>query len=89
MALTKDYVYKGITIPAAYHRVSYFSGTKDRLNFIVSISAAADGEEIDSTNYSIPYTLESPNPIQQAYAYLKALPDYAGAVDVLEAGQTA
>ena len=35
----------------------------------------------DSMEVTYPYDLEGPNPIKQAYLYLKSLPEFADAVD--------
>jgi len=97
MALQKAVIFKSLQIPSAYFRVvrPQIDATKNTMSFDVwaypSQDAAADQANLLSdicAHYSAaPYSIAGSNPFEQAYAYLKTLPDYEGVVDVFEAGQ--
>jgi hypothetical protein len=73
----------GIEVDDAYHRVEQVTlVNKSAITF--SASAYKNNEiKVCITNnfYSCEYDLAGSNPIAQAYAYLKTLPEFAGAVD--------
>lgn len=74
-----------------YIVVENLTGSKSNVNFSVVIYKTSDKSEvIDSKLYSfIPNVEEnSSNFIKQCYNYLKTLPEYADAIDVLEEGQS-
>ena len=85
MALTKNTNFKGVTIPDAYIRVNSFSGSKTHIAFNVGFYGWADKhgerEMFDQQAYQCAYDLNGPNAVQQAYAHLKTLPEFAGAQD--------
>jgi hypothetical protein len=97
MAFQLALTYKGATFAAAYYRVALpqIDFDKNTMSFGVwpfaNQAAASDRANLLSeaavTINDAPYNLSGTNVFQQAYDYLKTLPQYAGAVDVLEEGQ--
>ncbi|NIF80129.1 hypothetical protein F3J20_22505 [Paraburkholderia sp. Cy-641] len=97
MALKKTIIYKTINLPDAYLRVvcPQFDLTKKTMSFGVWAFASQDAagdwnNSLDgaATTYAdVPYDMAGANAYEQAYTHLKSLPDFAGAVDVLEVGQ--
>lgn len=74
----------GISVGNAYHRVeALVLPQKDRMNFHVRSYANATGEPFfaEDVHMGVDYDLNGPNPIEQAYEYVKALPVFSGAVD--------
>lgn len=99
MALQKAFTYKGLAIPACYFRVvaPQVDISKTTMSFRVWPFVTQD-QSTDASNAladvtvvvaAAPYSLTGPNIFEQAYEYLKTLPEFEGATDVLEAGQTA
>lgn len=82
MAFNVDFNYKGIEVKTAYACVSspVISENKKTQSFLVLFSVG-DSEPFSCAEYSSPYDLEGANPFVQAYEYLKALPEFEGAVD--------
>lgn len=89
MALLIDFAFRGLSVPQAYVRVvsPTISVDKASIDFGVQYRVSPEAELLDAATYSSPYELQGENPIRQAYAYLKTLPEFADAVDVLEEGQ--
>lgn len=78
----------GFDAEGAYCRVEGLTLTKGTLTFALRRYKDESGLPCFLEQYfSAPYALTSVNPLQQAYDYLKTLPEFAGAVDVYEAGQ--
>jgi hypothetical protein len=50
-------------------------------SYAVNPNEHPDVEPISSDVVSAPYNLDGVNPFEQAYLYLKTLPDFANAVD--------
>lgn len=73
----------GIEIENAYHRVENVSlVAKDKITFQVRRRVnAAQTSIFDEMAFECYYDLNGDNPIAQAYAHLKTLPEYADAVD--------
>jgi hypothetical protein len=73
----------GISVPDAYCRIEAVSlVNKNTISFHLRSYAVAEGfpfftEQILSCDYN----LDDPNPIKQAYEYLKTLPEFSDAVD--------
>jgi hypothetical protein len=89
MGLQASINFKGISLGNAYFQVTDFSGDKDLLRFSVSTFAERGGQPLQGDLYQCAYNLTSGgNALAQAYAYLKTLPEFAGATNVLEDGQT-
>jgi len=74
---------QGFEVPDAYHKVgSVALPTKTRMEFMVHSYKNADAPVAFTTEiYACPYDLTAGNPREQAYAHLKTLPVFAGAVD--------
>ncbi|QBQ98163.1 hypothetical protein [Paraburkholderia pallida] len=98
MALKMTVNYKTLTLPEAYLRVvrPQIDLSKDAMSFGVwmfpSQDAAADiGNMLDDAaiaHSGVPYDMSGGNAFEQAYCYLKTLPEYEGAIDVLEVEQS-
>lgn len=74
---------QGFQADDAYHRVMYvgFQG-KESITFSVESFKSADASvNFDSKSFACAYDMNGANPFQQAYSYLKTLPEFAGAVD--------
>lgn len=83
MALKVDFDFRGIPVKGAYAEVTHmgFSPSKDEHYFTLIYRAGKDAPEIHAHGYSAPYDIDGPNPFEQAYAYLKTLPEFEGATD--------
>jgi hypothetical protein len=65
----------------AHIRVIQVMGTKRSCNAIVHFSKSADGPLLQSKEYAFNVDLNGGNFIEQAYAHLKSLPEFADAID--------
>jgi hypothetical protein len=92
MALQKTFIsVHGIEIPNAYIRIDEQSGRVESINIRVRFYVS---KELCDQNYPwieeklysfVPDVSEgAPNNIKQGYEYLKTLPEFAGAIDILE-----
>jgi hypothetical protein len=68
-----------VVIPDAYCRVEEVSGSKNLVTCVVSINA--DAGSMMKVKHQFEPSMDGGNFIQQAYNYLKTLPEFAGAVD--------
>lgn len=73
---SRDVVFDG-----AYAKVTEYHGDKSRMTFVVQWSEQAGGEPLKQATYGCAINLDGPNPIAQAYIYLKSLPEFVGATD--------
>ncbi|NIF51399.1 hypothetical protein [Burkholderia sp. Ax-1724] len=87
MAITKTLTYCGIQIPNAYIRIMAVSG-KLSVGIYVTLHADRGQQAYDTREYNFTPNLTSPI-LTQAYDFLKVQPEFVGATDVLESGQTA
>ena len=71
----------GITVEGCYLRVEHPSLTKDTLSFHLRKYVAIDKPFFAEDIISCGYDILGANPFEQAYTYLKTLPEYADAVD--------
>jgi hypothetical protein len=72
----------GFDVQDAYHRVENVQLLgKNKLFFHVRFYAGTDNPSFATTGFECPYDLEGPNPIKQAYQFLKTLPEFSDAVD--------
>ena len=62
----------------AYIKVESVQGSKDLMGIVVKFSG---GSTQFQKIYSFTLDLEGPNPIKQAYQFLKSLPEFADATD--------
>ena len=86
MALETNLNFKGINIPGVYAKVTAFNGSKNSCAFHVGFFGPAnekgEREEISTSFYQNQnFALDGENPLKQAYALLKTLPEFAGAQD--------
>ena len=70
-----------IEVPNCYVRVSNVNVSKVEGGARVVFLKTASGGILQEVYYTFSYDLEGPNPIKQAYLYLKILPEFADAVD--------
>jgi len=97
MALTQALTYKGLTIPAAYYRVVFPQVDFGLTTMSFGLWAFADQTaatvrsnsfpDIALTFTNVPFSMTGGNIFDQAYAYVKTLPEFANATNVYEAGQ--
>ena len=77
----------GVSVPtevsfnSAYVRVVNIAGTKSKIGCTAVILTKIDGLEISRNDYYFDPDLTGGNFIQQAYNYLKTLPEFAGSTD--------
>ena len=72
----------GIVVRDAYHRVeSVRIVGKAAIKFQVRSYALPDFPHFSDVEYSCAYDIAGQNPIAQAYAHLKTLPEFSDAVD--------
>ena len=73
----------GFTARGAYYRVEtpMIALDKVSMSFRLRCYVAPDKPAFDDTGFWVPYDINGANPIAQAYAHLKTLPEFAGAVD--------
>jgi len=83
MALAKTIsTVHGFQAVNAYHRVEAVSLIgKEQISFHVRSYTATDKPFFVEEVMTAPYQLDGDNPIKQAYAHLKTLPEFAGATD--------
>lgn len=83
MAFKVDFDFHGIPVKGAYAEVTHtgFSKSKDEHYFTIIYRAGKDTPEIHAHGYAAPYDIDGPNPFEQAYEYLKTLPEFADATD--------
>lgn len=81
---------KNVSIPNAYIKIIYLQGSKEKMHITVGFYSDVEASNlIYSKHYDFLPDVNDPseNFIKQAYEYLKTLPEFEGAVDVLEEGQ--
>lgn len=82
---------KGLTAKNVYVKVDSFEGSRDSIDFYVHYYVSQEVAQTQPENflrrdyYRISPDLNSVlNFIQQMYEYLKTLPEFLGAIDILE-----
>lgn len=84
MALRKTIQTKfDLAVPDAYCRVeNVLIRTKSSLEFLLKTYSKPNSlAEISSELFCCDYSLSGPNPVKQAYEYLKTLPEFESAED--------
>lgn len=81
MAIKKTLQINGVTIPECYVRVSRYHGTKTQLSFTIDFCADKDSKPIFQQNIETGCQPDGENILAQAYTRLKAMEQFAGAVD--------
>jgi hypothetical protein len=71
----------GFDVANAYQRVESMKLKKASMEFQVAVYSDVTKNAFNHKNYSCEYDIDGANPIAQAYAHLKTLPEFAGAVD--------
>jgi hypothetical protein len=71
-----------ITTASAYHVITGIDGNKECLAFSVDVYEDSSKEVyLGKLRFAFTLDLEGPNPIKQAYQFLKTLPEFSDAVD--------
>lgn len=81
MAISKSIVVRGVSIPNAYIRIGQFAGDKSLVGYEVQFCAANGAPVFDTQRHTFAYQADGAPLLVQAYAHLKSLPEFAGAVD--------
>lgn len=87
MALTANYQASTQLVEGAYLRVERVivprkSVEGDRLTeAVLAICQDKDSEPVERRGYYFNLDMEGANPVQQAYDYIKTLPEFSGAED--------
>lgn len=81
MALVNNFGEKTVFLDA-YIKVDVAAADKTRTSATVHVCEAAGGRVLQRSHYEFDTDLNGPNSIKQAYQYLKAMPEFAGAEDV-------
>jgi len=86
MALSKtitlvDNFNESLTFDNAYIKIVQASITKETCTATYKILKQKNGQELTHNTICFCFDLEGPNPIKQAYLYLKSLPEISDAVD--------
>lgn len=81
MAIIKSVIKNGVSIPNAYIKIANMRGDKNRVFYNLDFSASVSHDPIYSVTHDFTPDLDGDNFIKQAYAHLKSLPEYSGAVD--------
>lgn len=71
----------GITIQDAYVRVENVSLDKTQMTWKIGYYVTPDKPAFQSDQRSSDYSIEGNNPIAQAYIAMKAMPEFADAID--------
>lgn len=91
MALSMPIEFRGVPVSAAYIRVvePAIGADKQSMRFGIQYCATPEHPPLQVREVAeAPYDLDGANPLQQAYEHLKTLPEFVGAVDVLEDGRS-
>ena len=70
-----------VDIANAYIKVASVIADTQIISSIVHTYTQSSGLIATSQTYQFKHDLEGPNPIKQAYLYLKTLPEFADAID--------
>lgn len=86
MALTKsltlvDNFNELVFFTDAYIKVFQANSTKETCTATYKIMKDSNGQVLQEHLTAFPLDLDGPNPIKQAYLYLKTLPEFADATD--------
>jgi hypothetical protein len=82
MALQKNIeTIQGLNVSDAYIRVESISLSKNLMHINIKTYVSVEKPCLSAEVFSCAYSLEGQNPFQQAYEYLKTLPEFSGATD--------
>lgn len=85
------HIEKEVDFQGCYIQITNVSGNKEKVDINVTTFLHATKQNIiNTTSYSFVPTVgvDADDFIKQGYEYLKTLPEYADAIDILEEGQT-
>jgi hypothetical protein len=72
---------ESVSTDVLYVKVANTVGTKQNLTASVNFIDQQLDKLVAHKQYEFPLNLDGPNPIKQAYLYLKTLPEFSGATD--------
>jgi hypothetical protein len=78
---TRQHFAGELVCSSAYWRIEQIIGNKQSLTFVVNAYATDQGPMLHSDQFLFVPDLEGPNPIKQAYQFLKTLPEFSDAID--------
>ena len=86
MALSKaitlvDNFNESLTFNNAYIKIVQVSVTKETCITTYKVLKQANGQELAHDTVCFSFDLDGPNPIKQAYLFLKTLPEFSDATD--------
>lgn len=83
MSVMKTIVFKGLTVVDAHITVVMpaLSMGNHSMTFGLQYRGVAGGEVFLNEMRDAPYALDGGNPVEQAYSYLKTLPEFEGCTD--------
>lgn len=84
MALRIDSEFCGINVPAAYcvvGGIGFSPTSKAEVVFTLYYKASKKYDAFATKSFVGPYDLTGSNPFNQAYEYLKTLPEFEGSTD--------
>lgn len=84
MALILSVDFKGIEVKDAYVKIPIYQGDNNLLAFAVTYHAKKGEKAFDVKDFQCQLDLNGPNSLKQAYLFLKSLPEFSAAIDVLE-----
>lgn len=70
-----------VTTPPLYIKVESVSGSKEKMQVFVSFTDQTKGQKMFEKQFTFAPSMDAGNFIAQAYAHLKTLPEFAGAID--------
>jgi hypothetical protein len=70
-----------VNTPLLYIKVESVSGSKEKVQTFVSFTDEAKKQKLFEKQFAFAPSMDAGNFIAQAYAYLKTLPEFAGATD--------
>jgi hypothetical protein len=72
-----------VTFPSAYINVKKVTASKNGSNFSIAMYKEKNGYLLQEKEFifDCSFLMTAGNPLYQAYAYLKTLPEFAGATD--------
>lgn len=85
------HVEKEVNFQGCYIQIINVTGNKEKVDIdVATFSDSTKQNIINTTSYSFVPTVgvDADDFIKQGYEYLKTLPEYADAIDILEEGQT-
>lgn len=81
--IIKNFYGKEVSFEDAYHKITFLAGNKEKMNITLGIYNKEQNNLIEEKYYIFAPSVDdgSTDFIEQAYIYVKTLPEYADAVD--------